>query len=69
MDTATKEGKYIYCIIDSYRQQSFGPMGIGGRGDQLHTICFNDIATAPLKTESAKIVSVAVEVVIKPKLP
>jgi len=44
MDTATKEGKYIYCIIDSGRQQFFGPLGIGGRGDELHTICFNDIA-------------------------
>jgi hypothetical protein len=44
MDTATKEGKYIYCIIDSDRQQSFGPLGIGGRGDQLHTICFNGVA-------------------------
>ena len=44
MDVATKEGKYIYCIIDSDRQQSFGPLGIGGRGDELHTICFNGIA-------------------------
>ena len=44
MDTATKEGKYIYCIIDSDRQQSFGPLGIGGRGDELHTICHNGIA-------------------------
>src|SRR4030042_5397829 len=44
MDTATKEGKYIYCIIDSDQPQSFGPLGIGGRGDELHTICFNDIA-------------------------
>lgn len=44
MDTATKEGKYIYCIMDSGMQRSFGPLGIGGRGDQLHTICFNDIA-------------------------
>jgi len=44
MDVATKEGKYIYCVIDSDQPQSFGPLGIGGRGDQLHTICFNDIA-------------------------
>jgi len=44
METATKEGKYIYCIIDSNQPQSFGPLGIGGRGDQLHTICFNGIA-------------------------
>jgi hypothetical protein len=44
MDTATKEGKYIYCIINSGQPRSFGPLGIGGRGDQLHTICFNGIA-------------------------
>ncbi len=44
MDTATKEGKYIYCIIDSDQPQSFGPLGIGGRGNHLHTICFNGIA-------------------------
>jgi hypothetical protein len=44
MDTATKEGKYIYCIIDSDQPQSFGPLGIGGRGDELHTICFNGMA-------------------------
>jgi hypothetical protein len=44
MDVATKEGKYIYCVIDSDQPQSFGQMGIGGRGDQLHTICFNGIA-------------------------
>jgi len=44
MDVATRQGKYIYCVIDSDQPQSFGPLGIGGRGDQLHTICFNDIA-------------------------
>jgi hypothetical protein len=53
MDIATQEGKYMYCIIDSGRQQSFGPLGIGGRGDELYTVCSNDIAAlvsdAPLK--------------------
>jgi hypothetical protein len=44
MDTATKEGKYIYCIINSGQLRFFGPLGIGGRGDQLHTICFNGMA-------------------------
>jgi len=44
MDVATKEGKYIYCVIDSNQPRSFGPLGIGGRGDDLHTICFNDIS-------------------------
>ena len=53
MDTATKEGKYIYCVIDSNQPQAFGPLGIGGRGDELHTVCFNDISAvvsnAPIK--------------------
>lgn len=39
-----REGKYIYCIIESNEAQSFGPLGIGGRGNELHTVCFNDIA-------------------------
>ncbi len=39
-----KEGRYIYCIIESNRSQSFGPLGIGGRGDSLYTVCFNNIA-------------------------
>ena len=36
--TAVHEGKYIYCIIGSSEPRSFGPLGIGGRGDSLHTI-------------------------------
>lgn len=37
-------GKYIYCIIGSSQSRSFGPLGIGGRGDELYTICLDDIA-------------------------
>jgi hypothetical protein len=37
-------GKYIYCIIESRRPRTFGRFGIGGQGDELTTICFNDIA-------------------------
>jgi len=44
MDVATREGKYIYCIIDSDGPKSFGPLGIGGRGDLLHSVCFKDIS-------------------------
>lgn len=44
METGIKEGKYIYCIIESSQFQSFGPLGIGGRGDELYTICSNGIA-------------------------
>jgi hypothetical protein len=39
-----KEGKYIYCIIDDGKIQTFGQIGIGGRGDELYAICFDDIA-------------------------
>jgi hypothetical protein len=38
-----KEGKYLYCIIETNQHQSFGPIGIGGRGDELQTICFQNI--------------------------
>ncbi len=44
MDVIIKEGKYIYCIIESNETQSFGPLGIGGRQDEVRTICFNGIA-------------------------
>lgn len=53
MDVTTKEGKYIYCVIDSNQHQSFGPLGIGSRGDEVYTIYFDDIAAvvsdAPIK--------------------
>lgn len=39
-----KEGKYIYCIIASKEAESFGPMGIGGRGDEMSAIVYDDIA-------------------------
>lgn len=48
-----KESKYIYCIIESNEAQSFGPLGIGGRNDELYAVSFNDIAVvvsnSPLK--------------------
>jgi hypothetical protein len=39
-----KEGRYIYCIITVREPKTFGPLGIGGRGDELYTVCFDDIA-------------------------
>jgi len=44
MEMAVKEGKYIYCIIAVGDPKIFGPLGIGGRGDELYTICFDNIA-------------------------
>lgn len=44
MKVAIKEGKYLYCVIGLNQPRTFGPLGIGERGDELHTISFNDIA-------------------------
>jgi hypothetical protein len=53
VSVATEEGKYIYCIIEAGQSHSFGPLGIGGRGDELYAVCFEDIAAvvsdAPIK--------------------
>ena len=51
------EGKYIYCIIETKGQpQQFGPIGIGGRGDEVYAICFDDVAAvvsnSPIKKYS-----------------
>jgi len=39
-----KEGKYIYCIIDTMQERNFGPVGIGGRGDEVLTIGYDDLS-------------------------
>lgn len=44
MDVTIKEGRYIYCIIASNEAQSFGPLGIGSRGDELRTVVYDDIS-------------------------
>lgn len=38
------EGKYVYCIIQSNELRSFGPMGIGGRGDDVYTVHYEGLA-------------------------
>lgn len=51
-----KEGVYVYCIIEADGEKSFGSMGIGGRGDKVHTICLQDLAAvvsnSPIKKYS-----------------
>ena len=58
MDVATKQGQYMYCVIESSQPRSFGPLGIGGRGDELYTVCFGDIAAvvsnSPIKKYSVR---------------
>jgi len=42
-ETAT-HGVYVYCIIESESPRSFGPVGIGGRGDEVYTVHHRDLA-------------------------
>jgi len=39
-----EEGKYIYCIIGTNEGRNFGPIGIGGRGDVVTTISYEDLS-------------------------
>ena len=47
---ATPEGKYVYCIIESREPRSFGPMGIGGRGDEVYTVQHEGLAAVVSNT-------------------
>lgn len=38
------DGKYIYCVIQSNHQKNFGPIGIGGTGEELTTVNYKDIS-------------------------
>jgi len=39
-----KDGKYIYCIVSTKDERNFGPMGVGGRGDEVLTIGYDDLS-------------------------
>jgi len=40
----TPEGKYVYCIIRSLEPRQFTTLGIGERGDIVHTVHFVSLA-------------------------
>lgn len=44
------EGKYVYCIVESKAPRSFGPIGIGGRGDEVYTIHYEGLAAVVSNT-------------------
>jgi len=41
---SNKEGFYIYGIIATSQRQEFGPLGIGGRGDTVYTLPYQDLS-------------------------
>jgi len=38
-----KNGQYIYAIVTTDEEKSFGPIGIGDRKDEVYTVCYRDI--------------------------
>ena len=47
---AAPEGVYVYCIIESGEHRTFGSIGIGGRGDEVYTIHYRDLAAVVSRT-------------------
>jgi hypothetical protein len=43
-------GKYVYCIIPTSESMSFGPIGIGSEGSDVHTVPYRDIAAVASDT-------------------
>ncbi len=37
-------GKYVYCVIQSTEPLTFGAMGIGAHGSEIHTVQYRDLA-------------------------
>jgi len=50
------EGKYLYCLIEEASHRTFGPIGIGERGDEVHTLCYRDLACVISSTPMTKYV-------------
>ncbi len=38
------EGKYVYCVIESDREEEFGPIGIGEESNRVYTVHHGDLA-------------------------
>ena len=49
-----EEGIYIYCIIESKEPRHFDATGIGGRGDDVYTVFFQDIGAVVSKSPVKK---------------
>ncbi|MFA4844530.1 MAG: GvpL/GvpF family gas vesicle protein [Candidatus Margulisiibacteriota bacterium] len=49
-----KEGKYIYCIIETNFPCNFGSIGIGGRGDEVTTISCEGLSAVVSNTPMTK---------------
>ncbi len=44
-------GKYVYCVIQSSKPQTFGPIGLGAQPAPVHTVHHRDIAAVVSDTQ------------------
>jgi len=51
-----REGKYVYCIVESNEGRNFGPIGIGERGDIVSTVGYKDISAVISSSSMTKYV-------------
>ena len=45
-----ESGVYVYCVIEADEPKTFGKLGIGGRGDDVYTIHYQDLAAVVSRT-------------------
>lgn len=50
MVAEAKEGKHLYGVIGTNEKRNFGPLGLGGRGDEVYTISYQDLAAVTSDT-------------------
>ena len=43
MTNTTKYGQYLYAIVATNEEKSFGPIGIGDKENEVYTVCYQDI--------------------------
>jgi hypothetical protein len=48
--TTPAEGIYVYCVVELNEPRTFGGIGIGGRGDEVYTVHYNDLAAVVSRT-------------------
>jgi len=61
----SKEGKYIYGVIGTGEKKSFGPIGIGERGDEVYTVPYQDIAAVTSDSPIIDYKSLTKDVVVR----
>src|SRR5437879_12004580 len=49
-EAQTDSGIYVYSIIECEQPRTFGKIGIGGRGDDVYTVHYKDLAAVVSRT-------------------